>query len=60
MPQTQILFNEVTPQQKERVRYISQKLALAESYLLQSLNQLPPNPPNQEVNVELVRDLSLK
>ncbi len=53
--QTQILFNEVTPQQKERVRYISQKLALAESYLQQSLNQLPPNPPHQEANVELFR-----
>lgn len=43
--QTQILFNEVTtPQQKERVRYISQKLAQAENYLQQALN-LPTNPP---------------
>lgn len=55
--QVQILFNEVTPQQKERVRYISQKLALAETYLQQSLNQQPPpyQPPGNEVNVELFR-----
>jgi len=58
--QVNILFNEVTPQQKERVRYISQKLALAESYLQQSLNQNPPvpqpppyQPPGNDVNVEM-------
>lgn len=60
--QVGILFNEVTPQQKERVRYISQKLALAESYLQQSLNQSPNppvpqpppyQPPGSEVNVEM-------
>ena len=56
--QVGILFNEVNPQQKERVRYISQKLALAESYLQQSLNQYPtpPNqPPSNEAKVEMFR-----
>lgn len=59
--QVNILFNEVNPQQKERVRYISQKLALAESYLQQSLNQYPtpPNqpqpPPTNETKVEMFR-----
>ena len=53
--QTQILFNEVTtPQQKERVRYISQKLAQAENYLQQALN-LPTNPPHQGQNVDFFR-----
>ena len=60
--QVNILFNEVTGQQKERVRYISQKLALAESYLQQSLSQYPQppvpqpppyQPPGSEVNVEM-------
>lgn len=56
--QVGILFNEVNAQQKERVRYISQKLALAESYLQQSLNQYPtpPNqPPANETKVEMFR-----
>lgn len=59
--QTQILFNEVTvPQQKERVRYISQKLAQAEQLLQQSLN-LPTNPPpSQSQNVELFRSDSCR
>lgn len=50
--QVNILFNEVSSEQKDRVRFISQKLALAENYLQQSLNQYP-NPPPQEKNVEL-------
>lgn len=56
--QTQILFNEVTtPQQKERVRFIQQKLAQAENYLQQALNlpTNPTNPPSQGQNVELFR-----
>ncbi|AZZ35399.1 hypothetical protein CIK05_00810 [Bdellovibrio sp. qaytius] len=60
--QVNILFNEVNPQQQERVRYISQRLALAESYLQQSLNQYPNpptpqpppyQPPGSDVKVEL-------
>lgn len=61
--QSQILWNEVTtPQQKERVRYINQKLAQAESYLQQSLSSPtnpptypPTNPPPQNQNVEFYR-----
>lgn len=59
--QTQILFNEViVPQQKERVRYISQKLAQAEQFLQQSLNT-PTNPsPSPSQNVELFRSDSCR
>lgn len=53
--QTQILFNDVTsPQQKERVRYISQKLFQAEQYLQKSLN-IPNNPPQPSGQVELFK-----
>lgn len=53
--QTQILFNDVTtPQQKERVRYISQKLSQAEQYLQKSLN-IPNNPPQPSGQVELFK-----
>lgn len=56
--QANILFNEVTtPQQKERVRYIQQKLSQAENFLQQALNipTNPTNPPSQGQNVEMFR-----